>query len=251
MKFSKYHGLGNDFILVDAVGEGRADFSGIARAICDRHFGVGADGLVAFVREGARAISMRIYNADGSEAEMCGNAVRCIARHLGLPGEIELRAKAGIVRPHLLPDGLVRVDMGEPVVGKSVILLGFEGLPVSMGNPHFVTFVPDVEAVDLALYGAALERHPHFPARSNIEFAQILSPEAMRLRVWERGCGVTLACGTGSCAAVVAASVRGLGARRMAVHLDGGRLDVEWSAADGHVFMTGPATRVFEGEYHV
>lgn len=251
MKFVKYHGLGNDFILVDADREKGVPFRDIARAVCDRRRGIGADGLVTMRRQGDRIFEMRIYNADGSEAEMCGNATRCVARHIALPGEIELRTLAGIVRPLLLPDGMVQVDMGSPVVGESVILNGREGLEASMGNPHFVIFVPDADAVELEREGALLECHPRFPKRSNIEFAQILSRDEMRLRVWERGCGETPACGTGSCAAAVAGVVRGLSDRRVAVRLDGGVLCIEWDERNNHVRMTGPACRVFEGDCHV
>lgn len=251
MKFVKYHGLGNDFVIVDADVEKNIDFRAIARQVCDRHFGIGADGLVPIRKLAERTWQMRIFNADGSECEMCGNVTRCVAHFLGIHGVINLETLAGTIRPELRQDETVRVDMGKPVPGEIVTLNGFEGMNVSMGNPHFVVFVDDPGKIDLARDGRALEMHSYFPNKSNIEFVKVLAPDRVRMRVWERGCGITMACGTGSCAAVVAGAQRGLIGRQAVVKLDGGELEIEWNQTNGHVYMTGPAVRVFEGSYHV
>ncbi len=249
MKFVKYHGLGNDFIIVDADAEANIDFQAIAKLVCNRHFGVGADGLVPVSRTGERSWKMRIYNSDGTETEMCGNAARCVAHYLGVPGEIELKTRAWITRPELRPDGTVRVDLGAPVIGERVTLNGFEGVCVSMGNPHFVVFVDDFGRIDLSRDGKALEEHPYFPNKSNVEFVEVIEPDRLRMRVWERGCGVTMACGTGSSAAVAAGFRRGLSCRNATVELDGGLLEIEWDESNGHIYMTGPAVRVFKGNF--
>ncbi len=251
MKFVKYHGLGNDFVIVDADVEKNIDFRAIAKKVCDRHFGIGADGLVPIRKLGERTWQMRIFNADGSECEMCGNVTRCVAHFLGIHGVINLETLAGTIRPELRQDETVRVDMGKPVLGEIVTLNGFEGMNVSMGNPHFVVFVDDLGKIDLAADGRALEVNSYFPNKSNIEFVKVLAPDRVRMRVWERGCGITMACGTGSCATVAAGVQRGLIDRRVVVKLDGGELEIEWNQTNGHVYMTGPAVRVFEGNYHV
>ncbi|MEW6447000.1 MAG: diaminopimelate epimerase [Bacillota bacterium] len=273
MRFIKMHGLGNDFVIM--VGESIAPDPGdLARRICDRHFGVGADGLVFILPSEKADLRMRIFNPDGSEAEMCGNAIRCVAKHAfesGIVDRTELRVEtgAGVLVPRLFVDrGRVReveVNMGRPVLERNLIPMQgppgrvinepfyvagteYQVTAVSFGNPHCVIFVPDVSAMDLPSIGSAIENHPAFPRRTNVEFVQVLSPGDVRVRVWERGAGETLACGTGACAAAVAAILNGLTGRRVLVRLPGGELSIVWSE-DDHVYMTGPALEVFRGQW--
>ncbi len=247
MEFVKYHGLGNDFILIDGDVESAPLSPEFVRQICDRNFGVGADGVVVTKKIAEKSFEMRIFNSDGSECEMCGNATRCVAKHLNIAGVIELNTLCGVIRPELLDSGLVRVDMGVPEVGESVTLNNFAGTCVSMGNPHFVTFVENFESFDLTTEGSKLEVDPFFPNKCNIEFVQVLSPDSVRMRVWERGCGITLACGTGSCATVVAGVVTGRLANNVTVKLDGGELEIAWDKTTGRIYMSGPAQKVFTG----
>lgn len=275
MKFTKMHGLGNDYIYVNAFEERIEDPHALAIALSDRHFGVGSDGLVLIAPSETADFQMLMYNADGSQGEMCGNASRCVAKYVydrGMTDKtvVTLETLAGIKTLHLtVKDGKVesvRVDMGEAkvdcenvpcllgtgVVTKAKITaLGreFEVTPVNTGNPHGVIFLDEpVEEFDLAHYGPALETHPMFPKKANIEFVNVLARDRLRMRVWERGSGITLACGTGSCATLVAANLCGLADRKATIVLDGGELVDEWDEATGHVFMTGPATHVFDGE---
>jgi len=289
MRFRKMHGIGNDFVVVDATGEDGFALAeeGKRRAaeICDRRFGIGGDGLILILPaddglsdNSALRFRMRMYNPDGSEAEMCGNGIRCFAKYLhdnGLTdGELELPIQTGAgtltVQMALAEDGTVdtvRVDMGEPVLVPSRIptTLGTGdgplvsvGLPlsvrdvkvttVSMGNPHAVVFVDDVAVYPVAEVGRLVENHPAFPRRTNTEFIAVRSDREIDFRVWERGAGETLACGTGACAAVVACVLNGRTGSEVTVHLPGGDLLIEWSASDNHVYMTGPAADVFEGE---
>lgn len=271
MKISKWHGLGNDFILTELSKSSSFDIRGAVERLCDRHFGVGADGVVTIRHLSGNAFEMRIYNADGTEPEMCGNATRCVGlyikrRMLARGDEFELRTKGGIVRPKVLENGTVRVDMGEPRLLRGEIPVAgnpaeqarevklradgrdFTAFCVSMGNPHAVIFVPDIEAVELEKWGPVLECDPQFPKRINVEFVEVRSPGMVRMRVWERGCGITMACGTGSCATAVAGHLSGRTGSCVTVLLDGGELLVEHSAADNHVYMTGPAVEVFRGE---
>jgi diaminopimelate epimerase len=275
MKFVKMHGLGNDFVIVDSSRERLPpDPAELARRVCHRHFGIGADGLVLVAPGGADVWHMRIFNPDGSEAEMCGNALRCVARYLFekklVAGpRMTVATPAGEMRPEVhLEDGRVsgvRVDMGTPRLERADIpMLGPPGLvieeplavngrmwrvtAVSMGNPHCVIFLAPGEDVTLEEVGPALEHHPAFPRRTNVEFVRVLAPDRLEVRVWERGAGPTLACGTGACAALVAAALTGRSGRRAVVHLPGGDLLVEWGP-NGHVYMTGPAEFVFEGTY--
>ena len=271
MKISKWHGLGNDFILTELPKSSTFDVRGIAARLCDRHFGVGADGVVTIRHLSGNAFEMRIYNADGSEPEMCGNATRCVGlyikrRMLAHGNDFELHTKGGIVRPKVLENGTVRVDMGEPRLRRGEIPVTgdpdsearevklhvggreFTAFCVSMGNPHAVIFVPDIRTVELETWGPQLECDPQFPERINVEFAEVRGPQMVRMRVWERGCGVTLACGTGSCATAVAGRLSGRTDSRVTVLLDGGELQVEYSEVDNHVYMTGPAVEVFRGE---
>lgn len=275
VEFSKWHGLGNDFVIVDVRRDGLpADAPALARAVCDRHFGIGADGLVFILQTAGADIEMRIFNSDGSEAEMCGNAIRCVAKYVYDEGTVDgmavrVKTLAGIMVPRLIPeDGAVakvRVDMGVPRLNRTEIpMLGEPGrvisepltvngrtfniTMVSMGNPHCVIFVPDLEEVDLLQFGPAIERHYGFPRKTNVEFVQVLSPQTVRVKVWERGAGRTMACGTGACAVAVAGVLNGLTERSVRVELPGGSLDIAWEE-DGRVYMTGPAVKVFEGRY--
>jgi diaminopimelate epimerase len=277
MQFTKWQGAGNDFVIVDGFKEKVAglDLAAAARTICDRNFGVGADGLVLVLPSSTADFRMRIINSDGSEAEMCGNVTRCVARYVYEQGltdktSITLETLAGPIRPELIFAGgkisAVRVDMGKPRLKRGEIPMGgpadeealnvpvtvggrtYRGIGVSMGNPHFVIFVDDLAAIDLPAVGPKIETDPLFPRKTNVEFVQVLSRSELRMRVWERGAGITLACGTGTCATVVAGALGGHCDRKALVHLDGGDLTVEW-AADDRVFMTGPAVEVFKGEF--
>lgn len=273
--FTKWQGCGNDFVLVNGFSErlDEEDLGALAQKICDRHYGIGADGLILVLPSKAADFRMRILNADGSEAEMCGNGIRCFAGVVHDEGlsdkeEFTVETGAGILVPRLqLADGKlqgVRVDMGEPTLaGDRIPVLGFGAAHVveqpieaggeklsmtcvSMGNPHCVIFVEDAEAVPIERIGPLLERHEAFPKKTNVEFAAVLDASHIRMRVWERGAAVTLACGTGSCATLVAAALTGRTERAAEVQLDGGRLQIEW-AEDNHVYMTGPAEKVFAG----
>ena len=271
--FTKMHGAGNDYIYVNTLLYDVNDPNSASIRWSDRHKGIGGDGLVLNCRPTTDAADyrMRIFNADGSEAMMCGNASRCIGKYLYERGltdktEIKLETLSGIktLMLHLDNEGKtvesVTVDMLEPLTenhrqyadlsGGILLAEGrrFEGTFVCMGNPHFVTFLNDIDTIDIARYGAVMERDSNFPERCNIEFAQILSDGAIRTRVWERGSGITMACGTGACATAVAAALTGRASRRSEIRMDGGTLQIEWRSADNHVYMTGPAEIVFDGE---
>lgn len=272
--FTKYHGLGNDFILVD----NRAASEPVltpeqAVKWCDRHFGIGADGVIfALPGQAGTDYTMRIFNSDGSEPEMCGNGIRCMARFVadleGItePRSYQIHTLAGVITPKLEANGRVRVDMGEPrlvaeeipttlaPIGQKVIdrFLDVSGESwrvtcVSMGNPHCITFVEDVATIALDRLGPQFEHHPAFPKRTNTEFIQVVRSDYLKMRVWERGAGATLACGTGACAALVAAVLTGKSDRRATVELPGGPLQIEWSETDNRLYMTGPAEKVFAG----
>ncbi len=279
MEFSKYHGLGNDFVLVDNRHQADPVLTPEqAVAWCDRHFGIGADGVIfALPGQEGTDYTMRIFNSDGSEPEMCGNGIRCLAKFLeGLetsdgkapeaPHTYRIHTLAGVIAPTLQPDGQVTVDMGPPyllareipttlaaaddkVVGISLTVDGeaWSVTCVSMGNPHCVTFVEDVAAISLATLGPKFEHHEVFPKRINTEFIQVVRPDYLKMRVWERGAGITLACGTGACAALVAGVLAGRCDRAATVELPGGPLQIEWSPEDNRVYMTGPAALVFKG----
>jgi diaminopimelate epimerase len=264
--FIKMHGLGNDFVVLDARGRKLALDDAAARAIADRHKGVGCDQILVLERPQAKGadVFMRIRNADGGEVEACGNGTRCIADLvMGESGKerIVVETVAGLLEARAAGKHRVSVDMGEPLFGWRDIPLGRDCdtlhvpltlgpliVPVctNMGNPHATFFVADAEAIDLATLGPKLEHDPMFPQRANIGVAQVLSPTRLRFRVWERGAGITVACGTGACAALVAAARRGLAERRAEIILDGGTLEIEWRA-DGHVVMTGPVAVSFTG----
>jgi len=276
MLFSKWQGLGNDFVIVNGFTEQISDYAQTAVKVCDRHFGIGADGLVVVLPSAIADFKMRIFNSDGSEAEMCGNVTRCVARYVyeyGLTDKAELTIEtlAGIIRPQLIfaDDGSVaevKVDMGEPRLRRHEIPMGGEATDtaiavplevdgtvynitaVSMGNPHCVIFVDDIGTIDLPVVGPKIETHPIFPRKTNVEFVQVLGVDRLRMRVWERGAGITLACGTGASASLVAAVLNGKTKRRATVELDGGNLVIEWSE-NNHVYMSGPAVEVFRGEF--
>ena len=261
--FIKMHGVGNDYIFVDTSLYPITDPQALSVAWSRYHFGIGSDGLVLIGRSTTPEadFTMRIFNTDGSEGLMCGNASRCIGKYVyerGLTDKrhIRLMTASGIKTLDLDVDSegvvtAVTVDMLAPVLeNPRLFLTDGEPLPVgtfvSMGNPHYVIFVDEIDGVDIATQGAILERHPRFPERCNIEFAQVRD-DGLRMRVWERGSGITMACGTGACATAVAAAVTGRAARHSRVIMDGGTLDIEWREDDGHVYLTGPATIVFEG----
>jgi diaminopimelate epimerase len=277
ISFTKMQGIGNDFIVIDCIKQ-RLDVTArgqksedaalgeLSRKLCHRRYGIGADQIL-LVEKSARAdFGMRIFNADGSEVEMCGNGIRCLARYiwerkLSEKSTLSIETSAGIIKPQRSGD-MVRVDMGEPVLEGRLIPVNIDGrindLPlkimdrefkitcVSMGNPHAVIVVDDVDRFEVHKYGPAIENHELFPKRINVEFIEAVSTVKMKMRVWERGSGETMACGTGASAAVVASNIRGLTGRRVVVQLPGGELLIEWGP-DNHVYMTGPALDVFEG----
>jgi diaminopimelate epimerase len=268
LHFRKMHGLGNDFVVLDRRRGGLAVGAAGARALADRHTGIGCDQIIVIEppRSAAAQAFMRILNADGGEAEACGNATRCVAALLADESgqrQVVVETIAGLLAAETLPDGRVSVDMGPVRTGWRDVPLArdMDTLHVDLalgpltdpacanvGNPHATFFVGDVETIDLAKYGPVLERHPLFPERANIGIASMIGRETIRLRVWERGAGLTLACGSGACAALVAACRRGLCGRTGAVLLDGGSLDIEWRG-DDRAIMTGPVASSFEGTF--
>lgn len=272
LRFTKMHGAGNDYVYVNGFEEIVPDPPALAVRISDRHFGVGSDGLILILPSEKADCRMRIFNADGSEAEMCGNGVRCVAKYVydhGMARKEEIRVEtgAGVLSLQVFPEkgrvAKVRVNMGTPRLGRSEIpMVGPKGrvvgepFPVldrtfsitcvSMGNPHCVIFVDEVERFPVEQYGRAIESHPAFPRRTNVELVQVVGRDELRQRTWERGSGETLACGTGASAAAVSAFLNGIAGRRVLIHLLGGDLEIEWSE-EGPVYMTGPAVEVFTG----
>ncbi len=273
MKFVKWHGLGNDFVVIDLPKNGKyADYKDIAAHLCDRRLGIGADGVVTLRHLTDNAYEMHIFNSDGSEPGMCGNASRCSGLHIKRHhqpklDEFALHTPSGVVRTRIMGNDTVEVDMGEyrllreqiPVSGdpkseaRELELTAddkkFTAFCVSMGNPHAVIFVPSINDIELEKWGSELEYAPQFPEKSNIEFVEVISPQLVRMRVWERGCGVTPACGTGSCATATAGFLSGRTGNKVTVLLDGGELQIVCDGENRHVYMTGPATEVFHGEY--
>ena len=277
IEFTKYHGLGNDFILIDNRSNPEPAITPEqAIKFCDRHFGIGADGVI-FALPGIQGTdyTMRIFNSDGSEPEMCGNGIRCLAgfladlegKEIGSNQKYKIHTLAGLITPQLMPDGQVKVDMGVPkllageipttlvnsdekVINQPLEVAGktWEVTCVSMGNPHCITFVEDVAAISLETIGSQFEHHPVFPQRTNTEFIQVMSRDYLKMRVWERGAGITLACGTGACASLVAGVLTGNCDRLATVELPGGPLQIEWSESEGRIYMTGPAEKVFSGK---
>ena len=270
MKFDKMQGTGNDYVYVDARYETIENPETLAIQISDRHFGVGSDGLVLIMNSSIADFRMRMFNADGSEAAMCGNASRCIGKYVyekqwTSKTEITLETNSGIKILRLETDGgivrKVSVDMGSPRLEAAQIPVSYpdtmnvpvDGLNftcVSMGNPHAVTFVENVAQFDVETTGRRVENHPLFPERTNVEFVEILAHDRIRMRVWERGSGETLACGTGACATLVAAVLNGKAARKATLELLGGEVEVEWHETTGNVTLTGGAEFVFSGEFY-
>ncbi len=277
MRFTKMQGAGNDYVYVNCFEQTVENAPELARRISDRHFGVGSDGLILIAPSDVADVQMIMYNADGSRAQMCGNGIRCVGKYAhdrGLTDKTVLTVEtlAGIktLTLHLGPDGQtesVTVDMGEPELAPARIPVRADGeravdIPieaagqtwratcVSMGNPHAVIFVDDVDSLDLPKIGPEFERHALFPERTNTEFCQVLPDGALKMRVWERGAGETLACGTGACATLVAANLTEQIGQAATLKLRGGDLAISWDVQNNHIFMTGPATFVFDGEYN-
>ena len=277
MRFTKMHGCGNDYVYVNLFEEKVENPAEVSIKVSDRHFGIGSDGLITIGPSDKADFRMHIYNADGSEAEMCGNGIRCVAKyvydhHLTDKTEITVETGAGVLILILFPeDGKVqqvRVDMGEPILTPAEIPVVADGdkvidepievggktwnmTCVSMGNPHAVVFVDDTASFPLETYGPLFENHERFPKRTNTEFVQIISRTEANMRVWERGSAETWACGTGTCACVMACILNGKTEDKVLVHLRGGDLTIEYDRESNHVFMTGPATEVFSGEIEV
>ena len=271
--FTKYHGLGNDFILIDNRRSNEPYLSPeLAIKYCDRHFGIGADGVIFLLPDSGDTYRMRIFNSDGSEPEMCGNGIRCLAKFmqdleiLALENSYSIQTNAGIMGVKLNADGQITVDMGEPRLlaqeipttlaesDQKVINLPLEVdgkvwniTTVSMGNPHCITFVTDVDSIPLTELGVKFEQHLGFPQRTNVEFIEVVNSSYIKMRVWERGAGITLACGTGACASVVAGVLNGKCDRLCTVNLPGGNLKINWDISTNHVLMTGTADKVFTG----
>ena len=276
MKFTKMHGIGNDYVYMSGFDQkAPADPSALAVKVSDRHFGIGSDGLILIVPSERADARMRMFNADGSESEMCGNGIRCVAKYVYDRGiarkpRVRIETGRGILTLDIEAEGdkarRVKVDMGAPILQGSDIPTTLPGDPpvevpitvnghslkvtaVSTGNPHAVVFVDDVVSYPVESVGAALERHPSFPRRVNAHFVQVIGPGEVRMRTWERGSGITLACGTGACAVCVAGVLTGRTDRTILAHLPGGDLTLEWPADDASVFMTGTATEVFSGDW--
>ena len=286
IEFTKMHGLGNDFVVVNAIKDsslanlGTDELSRLSVHLCNRRFAVGADQLLLLCPSQRADFRMRIFNADGSEVEMCGNGIRCLAKYIWDRGLSEkkvlgIETPAGIIRPEIC-DGLVRVDMGMPefspekipidiqetnstVLPETAVFIKYplevEGRVLditclSMGNPHCVIIVDDAGTFPVSYYGPMIENHQIFPRRTNVEFVEILNDKEIKMRVWERGAGETMACGTGASAAAVATSLIGITGKDVTVHLPGGDLFIEW-AGDGHIYMAGPAVTVFDGYINI
>lgn len=276
IKFTKMHGLGNDYVYIDAINQKIENESSLAKFVSNRHFGIGSDGLILICKSNVADFKMRMFNSDGSEAEMCGNGIRCVGKFVydkGLTNKttVKIETLAGIKTLILnIKEGKVetaRVDMGEPILEaekipviskeqpvKNLVLEAeekkFKFTCISMGNPHAITIVDDTKKFDVEKYGRILEVDKAFPKKANIEFVQIADKENIKMRVWERGAGETLACGTGACATAVACNLNGLTERKVNIELLGGILNIEWNKEDNHVYMTGPAVTVFDGELY-
>ena len=275
LKFTKMHGLGNDYVYMDAINQNIENRAELAKFVSDRHLGIGSDGLILICPSEVADFKMQMFNSDGSEAEMCGNGIRCVGKFVydkGLTNKttISIETLAGIKVLEMQEEQgkikLVKVDMGEPILEPERIPVKSNEYPVknlglkaadkefnftcvSMGNPHAITFIKeDVNTFDICKYGKILECDEAFPNRANIEFVNILDEKTLKMRVWERGAGETLACGTGACGVAVAAILNNYTQRKVTVKLLGGDLEIEWNKEDNHVYMTGPATTVFEGQ---
>ena len=274
IKFTKMHGLGNDYVYMDAIHQHIENESTLAQVVSNRNFGIGSDGLILICKSEKADFKMRMFNSDGSEAEMCGNGIRCVGKFVYDKGltqktEVTIETLAGIKKLRLnVKEGkveTVKVDMGEPILKPKEIPVISEEKPVknlklkaedkefvftcvSMGNPHAITIVENTKEFDVEKYGKVLEVDKSFPNKTNVEFIEIVDKNNIKMRVWERGAGETLACGTGACASVVACVLNNLTERNVNVELLGGKLEIEWNKIDNHVYMTGPAVTVFEGE---
>ncbi len=275
MKFTKMHGIGNDYLFVNCFEEVIENPERMAIVMSKPHFGAGADGIVLIEPADGADFAMRIFNADGSEAEMCGNALRCIGKYVYDRGmtdktELTIETKGGVKQLWLTVENgkvaRVKADMGTPELNPRLIPVDLPGelvlrhrlqilgqtwfiTCVNMGNPHSVVFVRDPEVIDLPTIGPMIEHHPLFPRRTNVEFVRVIDRNILQMRVWERGAGETLACGTGACASLVAAVLGGLSNRTVQMKLSGGNLQLQWSAEDNHVYQTGPAAFVYDGEW--
>ena len=275
MEFTKMQGCGNDYVYVDLFKEKIENPAKLSIAVSDRHFGIRSDGLITIGPSETADFQMHIYNADGSEAEMCGNGVRCVAKYVydhGLTDQTEITVETGAGIKTLLLTvenkkvSQVRVDMGEPILNPELIPVEADGdtvidekiyvdgkewhmTCVSMGNPHAVVFVEDTDAFELEKYGPQFENHPRFPKRTNVEFVHVISRTEASMRVWERGSAETLACGTGTCASVMACILNHKTENKVLVHLRGGDLTIEYDPKSNHIFMTGPAVEVFHGTF--
>ena len=274
LKFTKMHGLGNDYVYMDAIHQKIENESSLAKFVSNRHFGIGSDGLILICTSQIADFKMRMFNSDGSEAEMCGNGIRCVGKFVydkGLTNKenITIETLAGIKQLKLnIKDGkvlTVKVDMGEPILEAEKIPVKSNEFPVknlklkaldkefiftcvSMGNPHAITIVENVDNFDVQKYGSIIEIDNIFPKKTNVEFIEIKDRKNIKMRVWERGAGETLACGTGACATAVACNLNGLTDKNVNIELLGGTLEIEWNKEDNHIYMTGPAVTVFEGE---
>jgi diaminopimelate epimerase len=271
IKFTKCHGLGNDFVLINCYEHNVPDLAQKAKQLCDRRFGIGCDQLLVLRPSEIADVRMQIFNADGGEVEMCGNGIRCLAQYVHKHKIVNhdamtVETLGGIKKPRL-EGNLVEVDMGEPILKGPEIPVQLEGMVigknieikgtnhsitcVSMGNPHCVFFLEDVEKAPVSTLGPILENHSLFPKRTNVGFVQVIDKNTLKVRVWERGAGETLACGTGACGAAVAAVLNGLTHRKVTVQLRGGNLEINWSEKDNRVYMKGPGVEVFEGEIEI
>jgi len=280
MRFTKMHGIGNDYIYINCFEEKVENPAELSKFMSDRHFGIGSDGIVLIKPSTIADFCMNMYNSDGSQAEMCGNAVRCVGKYVFENGmttkqNVDIETLSGIKKLELaITDGKVdsvTVDMGEPIIVPENIPVQLDGevvinhpltingkeykiTCVSMGNPHAVVFLDENEKLDdlnIELVGPLFEKNSLFPRKTNTEFVKVIDKNNLKMRVWERGAGETMACGTGACAVLVASSLTGNSDRQATVHLLGGDLDIRWDEETNHVFMRGPATKVFEGEIEI
>ena len=270
IEFTKMHGLGNDYIYIDITDKQKSDIKEnelpkIARFLSNRHFGIGGDGIILIEKSEIADFKMRIFNSDGTEAEMCGNGIRCFAKYIYENGltkreNLKIETLAGIKEIKLIKNDKnkiekIEVNMGIPKIEEKIRLKildkEFEITNISMGNPHAVIFVDDVEKVDLEKYGPAIENNKYFPNRTNVEFVEILDKNLVKMRVWERGAKETYACGTGACAVVVAGYINNLNKRKVKVILKGGELEINWKEKTNEIYMTGIATEVFKGKIKV
>ena len=277
LKFTKMQGLGNDYVYMDAIHQKIGNASALVKAVSNRHWGIGSDGLILIDKSNVADFKMQMFNPDGSESEMCGNGIRCVGKfvydkRLTNRTEITIETLAGIKKLKLkVQNGKVKmitVDMGEPILDPDKIPVLSDKMPVknlkievldreflvtcvSMGNPHVVIILDDIDTFDIEKYGKEIENNPNFPNKTNVEFIKTEDRQHIKMRVWERGTGETLACGTGACSCVVAGVLNGIVDRNAVVKLLGGNLQIEWKEEDNHVYMTGPAVTIFEGELYV